>query len=211
MKRISIEDYLKKNGSVQRGITIKSNLIDKLEIYGFVNACHDEDMYIENYSNLIMNGVVNKESSQQIILSRHIYQITTHFSGKNVIQGGMTVPIFDTIKTSEEEREYYVEDLYIPSLVGKDLYRRIKKRFGQGEIVNERMLQNNRFPDNIKAVEGKAVYIASAGHVQLLDRDGKTKSIGENILAVCRYLHPVSGAMCYTQYNLNEVFVDDIH
>lgn len=44
MERITLEDYLKKNGSVRSEIMAKSNLIDKLEIYGFVNACKDEDM-----------------------------------------------------------------------------------------------------------------------------------------------------------------------
>ena len=52
---------------------------------------------------------------------------------------------------------------------------------------------------------------APAGHVQLFDKNGAIKSIGENIMVICRYLHAETGTMCYTQYNLNEVFVDDLH
>ena len=48
-------------------------------------------------------------------------------------------------------------------------------------------------------------------HIQIIDKDGEIKSIGENIIVVCRYLHTETGTMCYTQYNLNEVFVDDVH
>ena len=66
---MTLEDCLKKNGSVQSGITAKSNLIDKLEVYGFVNACKDEDMYNEVYTGYFLNGIVNKEPACQIILS----------------------------------------------------------------------------------------------------------------------------------------------
>ena len=72
MERITLEGYLKKNGSVRSGIMAKSNLIDKLEIYGFVNACEDNDMYNKVYAGLIINGIVNKEPKRQIILSNHI-------------------------------------------------------------------------------------------------------------------------------------------
>ena len=41
MKRITLEDYLKNHGSVHCGMNAKSNLIDKLEIYGFANAYKD--------------------------------------------------------------------------------------------------------------------------------------------------------------------------
>ena len=67
MKRITLEDYLKNHGSVHCGMNAKSNLIDKLEIYGFANACKDEDMYNDVYAGLILNGIVNKEPKRQIV------------------------------------------------------------------------------------------------------------------------------------------------
>ena len=119
MERITLEDYLKKNGSVRSGIMAKSNLIDKLEIYGFVNACKDEDMYNEGYMGRFLNGIVNKEPKCQIILSNYIYQGTSHYSGNDITREGKVTPIFHTLAVSESEGQYNVEDIYIPSLIGK--------------------------------------------------------------------------------------------
>lgn len=211
MNRITLEDYLKKNGSVQSGITAKSNLIDKLEIYGFINACKDEDMYNEIYTGLFLNGIVNKEPKCQIILSNHIYQVTSHYRGKDITREGIAIPIFQTLSVSEAEGQYNVEDIYIPSLIGKQLYRKIKSRYGNGVVVRDYDLKKADFPSHISAIDGKAMLTAPAGHVQILDKDGAIKSIGENIMVVCRYLYAENGTMCYTQYNLNEVFVDDLY
>lgn len=211
MVRITLEDYLKKNGSVQSGITAKSNLIDKLEVYGFVNACKDEDMYNVGYTGCFLNGIVNKEPACQIILSNYIYQVTTHYSGKDLTREGMPIPVFHTLAVSKSEGQYNVEDIYVPSLIGKQLYRKIKSRHGTGVTVSDNDLKKGNFPSCISAIDGKAIMTAPAGHVQILDKDGVIKSIGENIMVVCRYLHAETGTMCYTQYNLNEVFVDDLH
>ena len=211
MERITLEDYLKKNGSVRRGIMAKSNLIDKLEVYGFVNACQDKDMYNEVYAGLSLNGIVNKEPKSQIILSNHIYQVTTHYCGKDITREGMAIPIYQKLVVSESEGRYNVEDINIPSLARKQLYRKIKSRPGKGVTVRDNDLNKAGFPPCISAIDGKAILAAPVGHVQILDKDGVIKSIGENIMAICRYLHAETGTMCYTQYNLYEVYVDDLH
>ncbi len=211
MNRITLEDYLMNHGSVHCGMIGKSNLIDKLEIYGFANACKDEDMYNDVYAGLILNGIVNKEPKCQIVLSNYIYQITTHYSGKEITREGMAIPVFQSLVVSESEGQYNVEDLYVPSLIGKQLYRKIKSRYGNGVVVREYDLEKAKFPSYIKAIEGKAILNAPKAHIKIIDKDGEIKSIGENIMVVCRYLHTETGTMCYTQYNLNEVFVDDVH
>lgn len=211
MKRITLEDYLKNHGSIHCGMNAKSNLIDKLEIYGFANACKDEDMYNDVYAGLILNGIVNKEPKRQIVLSNYIYQVTTHYSGKEITSEGMAIPIFQSLVVSESEGQYNIENLYVPSLVGNQLYRKIKSRHGNGVVIREYDLEKAKFPSYIKAIEGKAILNAPKSHIQIIDKDGEIKSIGENIMVVCRYLHTETGIMCYTQYNLNEVFVDDVH
>ena len=205
MKRVTLEEYLQDHGSIQSGIIVNSTLTNKLEIYGFVNACRDEDMYNDALAGLFINGVINKEPSRQIVLSNYIYQVTHHYRGKEIIQ------VFRSLCVSKSEECYNVEDLYIPSLIGKTLYKKIKSRFGNGVPVRESKLRKEGFPSNIIEMEGKAIFKAPEGHIQLLDKDFVTKSIGENIMAVCRYLHDSSGTMCYTQYNLNELYIDDIH
>lgn len=211
MGRMTLDDYLKKNGNVQSGMTMKSNLVDKLEIYGFSNACKDEDMYNDGYNGLSLNGIVNKEPRCQIVLSNYIYQITTHYRGKEITRDGMLIPIYQTLAVSEFERQYHVEDLYIPSLVGKQLYRKIKSRHGNGVVVRDNDLRKANFPSCIKVVEGRVILNAPAAHVQLIDKDGVTKSIGDNIMAVCRYLHPETGTMCYAQYGLDELYMESEH
>lgn len=211
MNRITLEDYLKNHESVHCGMIAKSHLIDKLEIYGFANACKDEDMYNDVYAGLILNGIVNKEPKRQIVLSNYIYQVTTHYSGKEITREGMAIPIFQSLVVSESEGQYNVEDLYVPSLVGRQFYRKIKSRHGNGVVVREYDLEKAKFPSYIKAIDGKAILNAPKSHIQIIDKDGEIKSIGENIMVVCRYLHTETGTMCYTQYNLNEVFVDDVH
>ena len=211
MDRITCEDYLKKNGSVHCGMIANSNLIDRMEIYGFVNACKDEDMYNDVYAGHILNGIVNKEPKHQIVLSNYIYQVTTHYRGKEITREGMAIPVFQSLVVSESEGQYNVEDLYVPSLVGKELYRKIKSRHGNGVLVREYDLEKAKFSSHIKAIEGRAILNAPKAHIHFIDKDGEVKSMAENIMVVCRYLHTETGTMCYTQYNLTEVFVDDVH
>lgn len=211
MNRKTLEDYLKQNGNLQSGMIVKSNLVNKLEIYGFVNACNDEDMYNEVYAGLFLNGIVNKEPQHQIVLSNYIHQVTLHYKGKEITQEGTTIPIFQTLKVSKSEGQYNIEDVYIPSLAGNQLYCKIKSRHGNGVSIKEFELRKAKFPSYIKESEGKAILNAPTAHIQFLDKDGVIKSIGENIMVVCRYLHTETGTMCYTQYNLNEVFIDDLH
>lgn len=211
MGKITLEDYLREYGSVENGLIGSSNLIDKLEIYGFVNACKDENMFDKAYAGLFLNGIVNKDAAQQIVLSHYIYQVTTNNCGTQITQEGTITPIFHKLRVSESDEEYNIEVLHVPSLVRKQLYKNIKSRYGKGISVKKLSFDKAGLPSYFKLVEGKVMMEAQAGHVQCLDKDGVIKSIGENLIVVCRYLHSESGAMRYVQYNLNEVYIDDIH
>lgn len=211
MALITLEEQLRIKGSLNSGLIAKSNLIDKLEVYGFVNACKDKDMYEKLYTGYILNGIVNKEPKRQIVLSEHIYQVTTNYSGEEITREGHVTPIYQRLQICHEMKKYNVEDLRVPSLIGNKLYRKIKSRHGQGVIVTAREIEKAKFPSYITEEEGKAILSAPEGHVRCLDNDGLIKSIGENVMVVCRYLHPETGTLCYTQYNLNEVYVDDVH
>ena len=60
---------------------------------------------------------------------------------------------------------------------------------------------------NITAKNGKAMLEIQIGSILCLDRNGDVKSVGEEILAVCRYLDPETGVLNYAQYSLDELFV----
>lgn len=212
MERITLEEYLQKHGTISSGMVGKSNLIDKLELYGFVNACKDENMYTEYWGGVkYPNGLVNKETGGQIVLSNNLCQVVDIYYNTELSQVQRITPVFKSVRISDSEEDYGVENLHIPSLAGNKLYKEIKKRHGQGRTVSDNELKKNNFPSNITAQDGKAVLHATEGHIQLLDKDDEVKSIGENIMAVCRYLHETTGAMRYTQLNLDEVTIDDIH
>ena len=121
----------------------KAILLIKLEIYGFANACKDEGMYNDVYAGLILNGIVNKEPKRQIVLSNYIYQVTTHYSGKEITSEGMAIPIFQSLVVSGSEGQYNIENLYVPSLVGNQLYRKIKSRHGNGVVIREYDLEKS--------------------------------------------------------------------
>lgn len=212
MNKISLEDLLKNKGNLHCGMIAQSILVNKLEVCGYVNVCLDESMYFfDAKSDLFLNGVINKDPIGQIVLSNYIHQVITYTNGKALLIQAIVFPIFKSISVSKKESSYNIEDLFIPSLEGNRYFKEIKSRKGNGVVVQESKLRKALFPSNIQEVEGKAIMTAQPGHIQCFDKHGVMKGVGENILVVCRYLHEGTGKMCYVQYNLDEVFVDDVH
>ena len=123
----------------------------------------------------------------------------------------MPTPVYKNLSISNKPTKYNLEDLYIPSLLSNPIYKKIKARIGSGVVVTERTIKNGRFPQYIVAEDNKALYIAKEGAILLEDNEGVIRSVGEEILAVCRYLHPETGTMCYTQLGLDELFVENDH
>lgn len=206
MDRITLEQYLIQQGVVKSGMIGSSNLIDKLEVYGFVNSFNDEideNMFERTCLNFLSKGVINKDPHGQIVLSQHLCQLSAWDNKKTVTE------IYPKLLVSKSVVKYNLEDLYVPSLRDKQLYQDIKSRKKIYDICNK--FKKGGFPSNYKLEDGKIIIEAPKLHIKCLDNDGVTKSIGDNLIAVCRYLHSETGTMCYTQYNLNEVYVDDDH
>lgn len=214
MAKITLEEKLLESKQVSSNIIVSSVLLEKLEIYGYVNSCRHEDMIQmpkNNYSVAGLNGIINKSPHSEIVCSNFIYQVVPFFDGKETSSIGLHIPIYKSLCVIREQAKYDLEDLYIPSLIANSLYRKIKARIGSGLAVTEYMLRKNGFPENIIEEDSKAMFIAEEGTILLKDKDGSIKSIGEEILAVCRYLHPETGTMCYTQLGLDELFVENDH
>lgn len=211
MAKITLKEKLFDSKQISSNIIVSSVLLEKLEVYGYVNSCRHEDMIQmpkNNCSVASLNGIINKSSHSEIVCSNFIYQVVPFFDGKQTSSIGLHIPIYNSLCVISEQAKYNLEDLYIPSLRANTLYRKIKARIGTGVSVTDYMLRKNGFPENIVEEEGKAMFIAEEGAIILKDKDACIKSIGEDILAVCRYLHPETGTMCYTQLSLDELFVD---
>ena len=214
MAKISLNDKLLESKQLSSNIIVSSFLLEKLEVYGYVNSCRHEDMIQmpkNNYSVACLNGIINKSSHSEIVCSNFIYQVVPFFDGKQTSSIGLHIPIYNSLCVISEQAKYNLEDLYIPSLRANTLYRKIKARIGTGVAVTDYMLRKNSFPENIVEEESKAMFIVDEGAILLKDKDGCIKSIGEDILAVCRYLHPETGTMCYTQLSLDELFIENDH
>ena len=203
---------LLKDGQLASNIIVSSVLIKELEVYGYVNSCRAENMlHIPNnsWAKIGVNGIVNKSPISEIVCSNYIYQVITLSDGKQASTVGIPSPIYNSLYINKKQTKLNLEDIYIPSLMSNQTYRKIKSRIGTGVVVTESMINKSGFPKNIIAEDNKAMYIAEEGTILLKNKDGNIRSIGEEILAVCRYLHPETGTMCYTQYSLDELFIEN--
>ena len=214
MAKITLKEKLLESKQVSSNIIVSSVLLEKLEVYGYVNSCMAEDMLHKPTNSAafaFVNGIVNKAPASEIVCSNFIYQVITVFDGKQISSIGLTSPIYKTLCINDKQTKFNLEDLYIPSFRSNQLYRKIKARIGTGVEVTANMIRKNGFPENIIEEDSKAMFIAEEGAILLRDKEGSIRSIGEEILAVCRYLHPETGTMCYTQLSLDELFVENDH
>lgn len=212
MAIITLNDMLLKSNQLASNIIVSSVLIKKLEVYGYVNSCRTENMLNipkDSWAKIGVNGIVNKSPISEIVCSNYIYQVITLFDGKQASSIGIASPIYNSLYINKKETKLNLEDIYIPSLFSNPAYRKIKARVGTGVVVTEGMINRSGFPKNIIAEDNKAMFIAEEGTILLKDKDGSIRSVGEEILAVCRYLHPETGTMCYTQYSLDELFIEN--
>ena len=212
MAILTLNDMLLKSNQLASNIIVSSVLIKKLEVYGYVNSCRVENMLdIPNNQMAIVgvNGIVNKSPISEIVCSNYIYQVITVFDGKQASSIGIASPVYKSLYINEKQTKLNLEDIYVPSLFSNPTYRKIKARIGTGVVVTESMINKSGLPKNIIAEDNKAMFIAEEGMILLKNKDGIIRSVGEELLAVCRYLHPETGAMCYTQYSLDELLIDN--
>ena len=211
--RITLQEHLDKYGWLRSRMVAKSILIDEVEIYGFINCSKEMlDEYKTNEFKLL--GIVDKDPSRQIIQCNYMYQIIDWFDGNKVQQTGLVTPIYVGLRKSGVDTEINVEELYIPDLINHELYKRIRSRKGTGVEVTEQLANKYKSKawteHNIFIKDGKAMMPIHKGDVLCQHvMNNSIKSIGQELLAVCRYIHKTTGRMCYTQYGLDELTVKD--
>lgn len=206
--RITLKEHLDKYGWLRSRMVAKSILIDEVEIYGFIN-CSKE--MLDEYKLL---GIVDKDPSRQIIQCNYMYQIIDWFDGNKVQQKGLVTPIYVGLQKCGVDTEINIEELYIPDLINHELYKRIRSRKGTGVVVTVQLVNKHKSKawteHNILIKDGKAMMPIHKGDILCQHIiDNSTKSIGQELLAVCRYIHSATGRMCYTQYGLDELTVKD--
>jgi len=216
--QITLKEYLDKYGYLKKGIIARTTLIDEVEIYGFINC--SEEMFDEfQYDRYKLLGIVNKDSRRQIIQSNYMYQIIEWVDDGKIKKVGFNTPIYAKLYKSDIDTEINIEELYIPDLINHMIYQQIRSRYGTGVEVTTKMINKckpvkgarNIWEEyNITIKDGKAIMPIHKGDILCQHiMDGSTKSIGKKLLAVCRYIHNITGHMCYTQLELDELIIDD--
>lgn len=211
MKKRNLEKHLNETGCIEKGIIVSSNLIKRMEVYGFVNMQSVNELNLEKILEETFS-MINKAPYKQFVMSGYIYQIHQYAKKAGMTTGictkGVTAQIYSSLKINRQNIEVNLEEVAIPSLENNKTYNKIRSRYGTGIVVTDRMLDKD-FPKeyNITAKNGKAMLEIQIGSILCLDRKGDVKSVGEEILAVCRYLDSETGVLNYAQYSLDELFV----
>lgn len=221
MAKITLKEKLEITGALPCNIIVSSTLIKELEVYGFVNSCnskffvnkfrgHDKGLGGLAVYKHDFNGIVNKDCSRLIIYSDFMYQVIDIQNGTSFGVEGRQTPIYKKLEKSTKKMELNVEKLWIPSLWTNKYYQLIKSHYGKGGVsVEEEILKKEGMPSTITAKEGKAILSVDVGAILMKDSSGEIGSIGEEILAVCRYIHTESGKLCYVIYGLDELYFEE--
>lgn len=208
MERKTLDVLLNEKGNLESGMLVSSTLIKEIEVCGFINSSIPKSSAEDNILGLYLS-LANKAPYRQVVRSNYIYQVVDYIENDRVKSKGIVLPIYKTLSICKEDFEMNLEDITIPKLEPSPLYKKIHKRLGGTVKVTEYMIQKANYPDYIEARDGKAIVNIHAGNTICLDREGCIKSLGQNIMALCRYIHTETGTMCYTQYSLDELYIDE--
>lgn len=202
MAKITLKEELENKGILGSNILVSSILVPTMEVYGYLNSSFET---FTGSSSLY--GLINKNPINEIVCSNYLYQPTSYLDGKGeLVTQGLAAPIFNSLSVCQENEELDLEELYIPSLLGNGTYKVIKSR--RSSKIDNYTIRKAQFPESIFIKEGKAIYAVKQGDIICRDKDGEIKSIGEEIVVLCRYIHHETGAMRYTQLSLNELFIE---
>lgn len=196
MKRINLLDYLKAQKTIQNGMLVKSSLIDKLEIFGFLN-----DTEPENFLNNICELTIQTDGSV------NLHNMISIYSGF-MKTGNKAYEYYTSLSINDSRMEINIENLYIPSLSRKDLYKSIRKKSNTRQITDD-LLWKKFLTTSVIAKDGSAIRVIEEGEILMKDRHGNVKSVAEDIVVICRYVNNATGLLSYTMLSINDLFVGE--
>lgn len=207
MEKITLKAVLEERRVLGSSILASSVLIKRLEICGYLNSCTSDKKVFNNLSHYI--SLANKAPYRQFVCSGYLYQVQEYESLKELKQRPIVLPIYSELSICKTGFEIDLEEITIPILEKSQTYREIQSR-KKGVRVTDQLLRKAEYPSFIYANNGRAIVKIKEGDILCKDKDGNNKSLGNEILALCRYLHPETGTMCYTQYSLDELYPIEI-
>lgn len=212
MVKISLANKLQTEKVLQSGLVVSSTLVDRLEVYGYLNSCVGEDIVKNGYINRY-NNFINVQTIGEIICAGYLMQpAIVSDNGRGKFETKMH-QVYSALELAKEEIKYDLADLDIPSLYYNLVYVGIRKKNHKIDCPDYRIKNWVwMFPDNIKKKSDASLefdYISKVGEVLCRDKDGAVKGIGEHLMALCRYLAPQTGLMYYAQFDLDELYVEE--
>lgn len=207
MAKYTLQEVLDSTSKLSSGMQVSNSLIPEMEVVGYINSAQIDNLMQQGGSLSSFAAIVNHAVSGQVVCSNYLFQMMddpSHFKTQSI---GKLFPIYKRLKLSDSELDINIEQLEIPSLYENSLYKRIKARIGTGVEVFEHEFRKSNMPDNIHLEEGKAMFHVAKGAILCYDRHNSCRGVGENILALCRYVHAATGNVCYAQFDLSDVYM----
>lgn len=213
-----MSNYLKKYGFLKFGMIANNSLLKEIEIYGFANC--SKEMFDEfKYKHYHLLGIIDKDSSHQVIRGTYMYQVIEWFDGEKIQYTGLTTPLYLGLRLSKEDALMDISNLYIPDLISNELYNRIRSRRGSGVEVTPQLVNRYKVPKgirdiwsshNIEVKDGKAFLPVKKGDILCIHAvDHAIKSIGQEIVVIGRYICKETGRLFYANFNLDELTIED--
>lgn len=217
MALLTLKEILERDGNLNADIDsqfkIKTKLIKDLELCGFVNSCDIFNMWYKTlyHHQLLPNGFIDKNFKHNILCSGYLKQTLEVPDSNDFKMSSFPVisPIYKKLEKLKEDAIYYLVDIYMPSLRSNTLYKKIKEKKNDESTIAESNFSKYDFPDNIKKIDNRIKIEVQAGSILCLDKFGCVKSVGENIMAICRYLHESTGVLHYAIFELDEIYTEN--
>ncbi len=215
MAKISLAAKLQAKGELTSNEIVSTNLIEKMEVYGYVNSCQGDEMKLEDtslYTTPIgYNNYVNCQTAGDIVCAHYLMQLVMTKPDGGIAADMRYHQIYTKIDFAKESFTFNLAELDVPSLYYHPAYRRIRRRKSNARLsTTDEKNARKLFPTNIQYNgNNEFEYTSRVGDILCRDIDGTVKGIGDHIMTVCRYLAPLTGKVCYAQFDLEEVFVEE--
>lgn len=193
MERKSLLDVLLSNGHLESKIFADSRLISNLEVYGFVNSAGLS--YLYNSKEFHYNLFVNLDNEDDLIISNFLYQ-------RSKEHNNIVFPIYFALSVTEKPLEFPLSKLHVPSLMENQSYLSLRNTGYQSRSASP------FYPKEHYKKDGQEWNMTiNSDEILMLDVNGTVQSVGEDIIAICRYLCKENGLIQYTKYRLDELYI----
>lgn len=193
----NMQELLNAGNKLRAGQMVATNLVPKMEIYGFVPH-KQEEFYLD------FNMQDTRIVANRLVVIPHI--------GKTVQYGGAhsTVPrypIYKAIAVNQEEKSLPLRLLRVVRLEGISYFDAFQRKDGKGPYFKDPQIDMVKQDNDEGSNEGsKPYYKLQKGDILFYEQDIETiKAVADCFLVLCRRINDVTGCMTYELYNAEDL------